>query len=369
MKRKLGKRLGTGLLSCVLFLNAALPAWAAKDEGPSTLPKMETEYYSKRTDKYTEEQLNDNKIEFDELEFLVTHNNHTVLSNKSTYNNLLDIYETMEEMGGLMSPTDGGSAGLSQKDLRNYYLQFDEAEKTMIKTAQGLYPSYYQLMYSLKQLEANLSVAETAYQGALVQREYGLCTDKEVSDALYNVTSIKNSIAGIENQAVTLKQELCKLIGKFFNEDIELGEVPEITDEYIADIDLYKDIEVALKCNYDVLTQDNARSNYGPNDSGMTQNADYQAWIAALESTRAKVRAAYLDIQTQHAAVKQAEEKLASAAEQLRQTEQKYNLGLISKLEYEQQKASYEAEESSCNTEKMKLFEKVNTYEWCLLGL
>ncbi|MBO5279199.1 MAG: TolC family protein [Lachnospiraceae bacterium] len=357
MKRKLGKRLGAGLLSCVLLMSTALPVWAGPNEDPSTLPKMEN-INTKRTDKYTEEQLNDNKVEFGELEFLVTHNNHTVRSNRYTYDNLLDSYETF-----------GGSAGLSQKEVKDYYLQFDEAENTMLKTAQGLYPSYYQLMYSLEQLEANLSVAETSYQGALVQKEYGLCTDKEVSDALYNVTSIKNSIADVENQIVTLKQELCKLIGKFFNEDIELGEIPEIDDEYIADIDLYEDIEIALKSNYDVLSQENAMSDYGPSDSGMTKNADYQAWLAALESTRAKVRAAYLDIQTQHAATKQAEEKLASAVEQLKQAEQEYNLGLISRLEYEQQKAGYVAEESSCKTEKMKLFEKVNTYEWCLLGL
>lgn len=369
MKRKLGKRLGAGLLSAVLLTNTALPVWAStRGETPSTIPQVEN-IRTKSTDEYTEEQIKDSLVEFGEVEFLVSQNNSTVKSNTHSYIDLLNTYEMLEELGGLASPEGGTTASITREDVKNAYLQYEEAKMNMIKSAQGMYPSYYQLTYSLEQLEANLKVAEMSYQGTLVQKEYGLCTDKDVSDALSNIANIKSNIANVENQIVVLKQEFCKLIGKGFNEEVEFGEVPEIDYEYIAAIDRNADIDMAAEYSYQVRIKENAMENYGPSSTPDTRSSDWYARLAAHEDASAAANEAYLNIMTQKAALELAEEKLANAELLMKQAEEKYNLGMISKLEYEQQKASYVTEECNYKTEKMKLFGTVNTYEWCLLGI
>lgn len=278
------------------------------------------------------------------------------------------IQEMNSSMSDMMSSMANGS-GMSSTDLKNYYLQFSQAEATLVKTAQSMYPTYYQLSYNMDQLNANLSVAEIAYQGAQVQKELGLCTDNDVADALYNVTSIKNSISSLENQMVSLKQEFCKLVGKDFNEEITFGELPEVDYEYIASIDLYQDIDKALNNNYSVKNKQNAMSNYGPGSTYETRRADLYALNAERDNVRTAMNSTYLDIQTKQTELTAAQEKLANAELQMKQIEEQYALGLISKLEYEQKKLSYVSEEIACKTAETSLLDAVNTYKWTLAGL
>lgn len=452
MKKSIARRVGAGVLSGFMLVNAAFPVWADSDDGPYTVPKAE-DTRTKNTAQYSEAQLKDNVVDYGEIEFLVKYYNNTVISNRYTYNSLRNSFEDAESEGAYSSPSGGFSdsdkasdealeeinkgikayqnqikdlnkslneitseaekqsvknqievlnntvaalntqkaslltvsevntamsdmmssmangSGMTADDLRNYYLQFAEVESTLVKTAQSMYPTYYQLIYNLDQLNANLAVAETAYQGTLVQKELGMCTDNDVADALYNVTSIKSSISNLENQVVSLKQEFCKLVGKNFNDDVTFGELPEIDYEYISSINLYQDIEVALANNYTVQSKQNAIKNYGPGTSYEARNSDAFALTAERENVRTEVNKAYLDIQTAQSDLTLAKEKLANAERTMKQAEEKYNLGLISKLEYEQQKVSYVAEETACKTAESKLLDAVNAYKWYLKGL
>lgn len=293
---------------------------------------------------------------------------NTVAALNTQKASLLTVSEVNTAMSDMMSSMANGS-GMTADDLRNYYLQFAEVESTLVKTAQSMYPTYYQLMYNLDQLNANLTVAETAYQGTLVQKELGMCTDNDVASALYNVTSVKSSIANLENQIASLKQEFCKLVGKNFNEEVTFGELPEIDYEYIANINLYEDIEAALANNYGVRSKQNAIKNYGPGTSYEARNSDAFALTAERENVRTEVNKAYLDIQTAQSELQLAKEKLNNAERTMKMSEEKYNLGLISKLEYEQQKVSYVAEEAAYKTAESKLLDAVNSYQWCLQGL
>ena len=277
-----------------------------------------------------------------------------------------EVNTTMSDMMGSMA----NGSGMSSSDLTNYYLQFSEVEATMVKAAQSMYPTYYQLVYNMDQLNANLAVAETAYQGTLVQKELGMCTDNDVADALYNVTSIKNSITSLENQMVSLKQEFCKLVGKDFNEDITFGELPEVDYEYIASIDLYQDIDRALSKNYSVRNKQNVmNNNNGPGSTYESRKSDLYSLNAERDNVRTEVNAAYLEIQTKMTELTMAEEKLANAERQIKQVEEQYNLGLISRLEYEQKKLSYISEETACKTAESALLDAVNTYKWAVQGL
>ncbi len=278
------------------------------------------------------------------------------------------IQEVNTTMSDMMSSMANGS-GMSASGLRNYYLQFAEAEATMVKAAQGMYPTYYQLVYNLEQLQANLEMAETAYQGTLVRQELGMCTENDVADALYNVTNLKSSISNLENQMASLKQEFCKLIGRNFNEDITFGALPEVDYEYIASIDLYQDIETALANNYSVNSKKNTMSDYGPGTNSATRTSDRYALDAERENVRSEVNKAYLDIQTKKTELDMAKEKCANAERQMKNSEEQYNLGMISKLEYEQKKVSFVAEETACKTAESALLDAVNTYKWILMGL
>lgn len=433
MKKQVGRRLGVCVLSSLLMVNTTFPVCADLD-----------------TNGYTYEQLNDDVIEYDEIQYLVAHNNNTVISNNYTYRNLKEMVEESENSSS--SPTgssDGSgeteaaleiveaqitelnksikelktaiaamtdpaqkaaaenqlqllentvavlqiqqgsmtaigemnsgmsemmnsmtsSAGMSDIDLRNYYLQFAQAEDTIVKTAQSMFPAYYQLMYSLKQLRANLSVAETAYEGTLVQVQYGLCSDSDVTAALYNVTSIRNNIASLENQVVSMKQEICKLIGKDYNVNITLGKLPEIDYTYIAGIELNEDIERALENSYAIRSKENTMRGYNDDTANATKKADSYSLMAAREDTRSAVKSAYLAVQSAMAEVEMAQKQLLNEESMMVLAEEKFDMGLISLMEYEQQRAKYAGQECAYKTAESKLLDAVNSYKWSVWGL
>lgn len=280
---------------------------------------------------------------------------------------LQGLNSSMSEMTESISSMASG--GITEEDLRGYYLQFEEVEATLIKTAQGMFPAYYQLVYSLEQLNANLTVAETAYQGALVRQSLGMCTANEVQDAAYNVTTIKNNITGLENQMVTLKQELCKLIGKAYNTDITLGELPAVYEAYVEGIVFENDVNVAVDSNYKVCSKQNDMRKYDSDTSEETKAAGRFALAAAREDSRAALSQAYMDIQTQKTEVSMALDKWKNAEAQMLNTEASYMLGLLSRLEYEQQLVSYLTDKSNYKIAQAKLFDAVNTYQWHMKGL
>lgn len=280
---------------------------------------------------------------------------------------LQGLNSSMSEMTDSISEMSSGS--MTDEDLRGYYLQFEEIEATLIKTAQGMFPTYYQLEYNLEQLKANLTVAETAYQGALVQQSLGMCTANEVQEAAYNVATVKNNITSLENQRVTLKQELCKLIGKTYNTDITLGELPAVYEAYLNSIVFENDVDAAVDSNYKVCSKQNDMRKYDSDTSEETRAAGRFALSAAREDSRSALSEAYRNIQTQQTELSMALEKYRNAEAQMLNTEGSYKLGLISRLEYEQQLAGYITDKSNYEIAKTKLFDAVNTYKWHIRGL
>lgn len=296
----------------------------------------------------------------------VTNTMATLEMQKQSMLAMLTLNNSMSDMSASISSMSGG---ISEEDLRGYYLQFEQIEATLIQTAQGMFPTYYQLMYSLEQLNANLAVAETAYQGAQVRQSLGMCTPNEVQEAYYNVTTIKSNITSLENQMVTLKQELCKLIGKDYNTDIVLGELPGIYDAYLNSINFEQDVEAAVSSNYTVCSKQNDMRKYDEDTSDETRAAGKFALAAAREDSRSALSQAYMNIQTQKNERAMALEKWRNAETQMLYTEASYKLGQISRLEYEQQLAGYITDESNYKIAEAKLFDAVNTYQWHMKGL
>lgn len=462
MRKNTGKRLSAGILGTVLVMGASMPVQAAgmpavtayTTENIGTISVVTDNTVTVEMAGATENPLQDNLIEFNEVEMMVISFNDTVLSNRYTYRNLqdmqdgtddddddgesspsgdydddaadeaieaiedgIDVYETQikalkTQMNATTDPTakaalqtqitllentkatlvmqqqsmlalqglnssmsdmadsmSSMASGITDEDLRGYYLQFEEIEATLIKTAQGMFPTYYQLVYNLEQLKANLRVAETSYQGAQVRQTLGMCTANEVLEASYNVTNIKNNIANLENQIVTIKQELCKLIGKDYNADITLGELPGVYEAYVANIVFEHDVDAAVDSNYTVCSKQNEIRKYDSDTSEETRAAGKYALAAAREESRSALSQAYMNIQTQRTALQMALEKWRNAETQMLNTEGSYKLGLISRLEYEQQLASYLTTQYDYKIAETKLFDAVNTYKWHLRGL
>lgn len=379
--------------------------------------------------KYTNEQLADNVIEFGELEILIHSNNTTVVNNQYAYKDLrearadtIDLEEGLEGISpsGNIDVSDyrqqiseyeklasraetqeervryqslanalttemeskvanaqfqayvsamsmGGS--ISAQQLQDYKMQFAQAEAQVLKSAQGMFPNYYQLEYSLQSLMANRELLNATYENKKIQLAAGMCTQYDVTAAKSELDALDYNITSMQSQMVTLKQELCKMIGKSYDANIAIGSVPEIDWDYVANIDLELDKEKAVKVNYAVRIQVNKKENVTPSTTATDKATVENNLAEAQEKARSQVAQQYQNIQLAISDLNLQKQKLQQMEETNKINEAKYAAGLISRFEHDSQSASYTAQDIAVKTAELTLVEAINTYKWYQQGL
>ncbi len=268
-------------------------------------------------------------------------------------------YMSMSAMSAMMSSP---GVSISDTELRTYNLQFRQAEAQIVKSVQNLFPNYYQLINNLEQLKANRKLLQTSYNAQMVQFSLGMCTQTELNES-------ETNIAALESQILTMKQEICKLIGKPYNTDITLGEMPEADLAYIRNIDLNRDIDTAIENNYSVKVLQYKRDDISSGASYETKDTADNNLEAQRETVRSTVSQQYQTILSNQNTWKLEQKKLEQMEITMQTAETKYNMGLMSNLEYENQKVNYISQEITVKNAELTLSDSIQTYQWYLQGL
>ncbi len=275
-------------------------------------------------------------------------------------------YMSMSAMSAMMSSP---GVSISDTELRTYNLQFRQAEAQIVKSVQNLFPNYYQLINNLEQLKANRKLLQTSYNAQMVQFSLGMCTQTELNESETNMASLDYNIAALESQILTMKQEICKLIGKPYNTDITLGEMPEADLAYIRNIDLNRDIDTAIENNYSVKVLQYKRDDISSGASYETKDTADNNLEAQRETVRSTVSQQYQTILSNQNTWKLEQKKLEQMEITMQTAETKYNMGLMSNLEYENQKVNYISQDITVKNAELTLSDSIQTYQWYLQGL
>lgn len=275
-------------------------------------------------------------------------------------------YTSMGAISAMMS-SSGGS--ISDTELRTYNLQFRQAEAQIVKSVQSLFPSYYQLINNLEQLKANRDLLQATHNAKMVQLSLGMCTQADVTEAENNVASLDYNITALQSQIITMKQEICKLIGKPYNTDIVLGEMPEVDFAYIRNMNLEKDIDTAIQNNYSVKMLQYKRNDISNGASYETKDTADNNLEVQRETVRSSVSQQYQTVLSNQNTLELEQKKLEQMKTTMQTAETKYNMGLMSNLEYESQKVNYTSQEIAVKNAELTLSDSIQAYQWYLKGL
>lgn len=268
------------------------------------------------------------------------------------------------------SMAGGSSAGasLSKEEYASYSWQFKQVEYQLVMSAQGLFPAYYQIEYNLEQLEANKNLLKSSHKMTELRAKLGMATALDVTEASENVVALNQTIASLKNQQIKLKQELCKLIGRDYNANIQLGKLPELDWAYINGMNLEKDRVIGSKNNYGLLIKQHEVNQAGPGSSTNRQvvrnnfENEKQTYYSKLDQQ-------YHLVQEKRAEFESAMRKLEIEKTKALSIEKKFELGMISKFEYQSQMQNYITQEATAKTAESTLVDTVNSYKWMLNGL
>lgn len=382
MKIKGRRRAGAACMGLVLGLFSPGTAWAASPEFART-----EEEWAK---------LEDNTIEYGELEDLVHEYNATVQDNYYTYIKFREdygdtnddvsraYYDLAQDFYDDMSGDDDASSMMSDlnlqiqadnmmeqadetlEDSRIYLLTYEQAEKSLAASAQSYMISYHKNLASREQKEAEVQAAQTAYDLAQVQYTAGTATQMDVLTAKEALQTAQNELTQLDTDIQSSRENLQVLLGWSYDANPEIGELPEVDTSRIDAMDPAADLEQAKENNYTL--QINKRQ---------LENARDQTTKDSLTSTIANnekqigvsLSSAYKDVLSSELAYEQAQAELSLQEKNTQIAQAQLTAGMITQKEYQDQENTLTNSQLAVQTAAMDLLEDMETYDWSVRGL
>ena len=340
--------------------------------------------------------LRDDTIEYEELADLIHEYNATVQNNAYEYRKFREDYgDTNEEVSSAyydlaqdfyndISGDDDASSMMSDlnleiqgdsmmeqadetlEDSKIYQLTYEQAEKSLVVTAQSSMISYYQQMLEKEQQQAELSNAEKEYELAQTELAAGTGTQLDVLTAQEAVQTAQNQISQLENSIQETKETLFVLLGWNYNDNPVIGELPEVDLNRIEEMNPDQDLETAIANNYTL--QINKRQL--ENSRNQTTKESLQTAISNNErQIGASLSSAYQSVRSARTSYEQAQAQASLEEENTRVAALQLAAGMITQSAYEEQVNTMNNSQYSAQSAGLDLLIAMENYDWAVAGL
>ena len=409
MKRRM-KRAALTALACSLAVTPVI-AYGAEFKAEPGMPY----------DAETAAKLEDNVMEYGEIELLIETYNTTLKNMKENYDDNKDSMKDIEKvkdkiedgademldyanemytiadqmktmigfelpMVGYMSPTAYGDAvfgaikmeaaaeqmmlsadQMTEMSPEMMRIQMvDQVRAALISGAQSAMNGYEQLQLQKESLVQTLELLEAVYQSTERQAAAGMATQSDVISAKQNLDSAKAGMMTIEANEVKIRQTLCTMLGWAYNASPEIPKLPAPDMSRIDAMNLVNDTKTATDNNFTL------KYNRLSEDTLTSGSVEMQNLQRTMKAEEAEIASSMVNL---YNAVSQAksEYSTAQAAYELEQVkmataDRKMSLGMVGRLEYLQQKMSHKTAEVNVRTAELALLQAVETYDWAVKG-
>lgn len=345
--------------------------------------------------------LQDDVLEYDEIEALIAEYNATVQTNqldlnefKKKYGNTRDdvsakyrdmaeeIYASVEYPDA-DDPTYGyvvASVVMAEVQAKNLmqqaddnledseiiYLNYKQAEKTLVTVAQSNMVSYARSLLELEQAELQLKQAELAMTTTNIRRDNGLATQVDVLNAQEALMTANRNIESARSGIENVRQKLLVMLGWKYDAQPEIRAVPAADINRIAGMNPQADKEQAVENSYTLKV-----------NQKKLENATTDNTIASLKKTLAdneqKIGSSlvtnYQNVLAAKLAYDQAVAELDLENRNLRSLEVNFGQGNASRSELENQQYAVRNKELALQIADLNLFQSMETYDWAVNGL
>lgn len=408
--KRLIKRVVPTILACSLSAAPVMTYGAEFKAEPGMLYSTET------TTK-----LEDNVMEYGEIEMLIETYNTTLKNMKETYNDNKDSMKDIENvkdqirdgaeeildyanemytmadqmktmigfeipMVGYMSPTAYGDALYGAKKMEIMAEQtllsadqmtemspemmriqmVDQVRAALVSGAQSAMIGYEQLLLQKENLTQTLELLEAVYQSTERQAAAGMATQSAVIKAKQDLDSAKAGMMTIEANEVKIRQTLCTMMGWAYNAFPEIPKIPIVDMKRIESMNLSEDTKTATDNNftlkYNRLSEDTLTAgSVEMQNLQRTMKAEEAEIASSMVNLYHAVFQARSEYSTAQAAFELEQSKMAAA-------DRKMSLGMVGRLEYLQQKMAHKTAEVNLQTAELSLLQAVETYDWAVKG-
>lgn len=405
------RKIGKIVPAILAFSLAAAPVTALADE---FVPQP-----GDRFDAETMARLQDNKLEYDEIEMLIDEYNPTLKNLRDTYQDtknsyknvtklkeqiyqgsgsLIDQASELDSMASMLRDTLGYQNGLSptayadmmySSELLNQKADqmllsadsltettpemiklkaVDSPRASLISGAQSAMIGYHQLILQKESLEDSIGLLEAVYESTQLQAQasVGMATQSDVLKAKQGLEAAQAGMLTIDVSLDKIRQSLCTMMGWSYNAAPEVMEIPAVDLSRIETMNPETDLAAAVDNNFTL------RYNLLDYEHKTDGSVEQKNLSRTIDNERSEI-ASTLNNLYNDVLQKRNEFETAVAAYELEQTkmqsaETKHSVGTIGKLEYRQQQNALKTKEIAMKNAELALFQSMETYDWAVKG-
>ena len=275
---------------------------------------------------------------------------------------------------------------LYEGDVRDDYdaavRQLRNTEDQMIKTAETIYINILELQNTDAQLQRSLAAMNRTVQEMELRYDLGQISALQLQQTESGRTQLKSSLETVEMNLDNLIVQMEVMIGAEQTGALKLEEIPDVTDEQIAAMDLEKDLAAAKEVSYALFdaqkTLNDAKETYEDAIDGKginsyqrksaehTWKAAQYTYEAAVQSFELSFRTAFNAVADQQQILKASQTALALQQDTYASMELKYQQGSISKNALQDAKDDLDDAQTAVDTARHNLFTAYRTYRWAV---
>jgi outer membrane protein TolC len=348
------------------------------------------------------------RVEYSQVEQLVLQNNLQVNSNDRLIKSMDDEKELKEKYAQLSDTLSQASAGMnaiianpmagsdlkavaqgtnaalsslnailnmqqdvSEDDFELVELQAQLSDYQLVKAAQSMFSVYYQLQYNIEKLTNTRVVLENQVKTAQARLDVKQATPVAVADAKAAVAELDYNLNALKSQSKSVAYQMNQLLGHAYNDQITFGAMPAPDTAYAAKISLAADIPAAQDASYKIKISQKQRAIIDDDTSENRDKRQIKSNDAEMERQNigASLEKQNDTILKQQDILKTELQKLDNAKLKQDQAQKKYDLGLMSGIEYTKIKNDYLAQKSVTDGASAALFWEIENYRWMVKGL
>ena len=339
--------------------------------------------------------LQDNVLEYGEIEDLIEEYNASVQSNQYEYHRFIndygrtrdDIAESYRDLADDLESSMTGDDGMGMisdfqlelqakqmreqadnqvEDSQIYYLTCCQAQDSLAMSAQSCFISYYRSQLELESAGDQLELLKNQETLTAARQQVGMATQADVFQAQETVLNQEKELADTRARLENARQNLLVLCGWSGNDQPVIGEVPLFNMGEIDAIDLEADKRAAEEHNYTLRMNQRRLENALEADN----KASLERTIAGnRRQIGVSVTAAWQDLQTAKRSWEQALAEQTAAERNFVLAEQKWSTGMITAYDYMEQQTAFLEAQRQVQMANLSLLEALETYRWNVKGL
>lgn len=293
-----------------------------------------------------------------------------------TFDSLQASYDALEEQFNDLKE------GKIQDDYEAVVRQLRNTEDQMVLGAETMYVSILELQNTDAQIQRSLAAMNRTVQEMELRYDLGQISALQLRQTESGRTQLKSSLETVEMNLDNLIVQMELMIGAEQTGTLKLGEIPDVTDEQIAAMNLDKDLAAAKEVSYTLYdaqrTLNDAKETYEDAIDGKglnsyqrksaehTWKAAQYTYEAAVQSFELSFRTAFNAVGDQQQILKASQTALALQQDTYASMELKYQQGSISKNALQDAKDDLDDAQTAVDTARHNLFTAYRTYRWAV---